>query len=257
MNNERESIKNMNYKDINEAEIKNFEAEIVSNEILKKIKDRFSVRIFEEDKNIIDLQNKSLGDLINSPNSLKLEFENIKNDYEKMLTKDEKILHSFDSFSPFSAAGLHSYDASQHHKIITTDKSISIIGFNYINKPLTAAKYSFQELKLVHLDHYSKDSYNLTIYTLSGAYYFLTCSSEEFKAFLAIMKKSGVQTEINEAYKLRVFLYWLVVCEFFLYIPVRISENVYFGLTLVGMIVISIVLLWKTHKNLRKNLANK
>jgi len=252
MYNDREIIKDMNYKEITDADIKAFEEEKVSEEIIKKIKDGFSVRIFETDKNIINLQNKSLAELINSDNSLKKEFENIKNDYEKMLIKDEKILQSFDSFSPFSAGGLHSYDASQHHKVILTNKSINIIGFNYVNKPLTAAKYTFEELKLVHLDHYTKDSYNLTVYLTNETYYFLTCNSGEFKNLLKILKEYKVDTKINENYKLRIFLYWLVISEFFLYIPIRMNYSMNVGIAFFGITIITIGLLWQTHKYLRK-----
>lgn len=252
MYNDRDIIKDMNYKEITDADIKAFEEEKVSEEIIKKIKDGFSVRIFETDKNIINLQNKSLAELINSDNSLKKEFENIKNDYEKMLTKDENILQSFDSFSPFSAGGLHSYDASQHHKVILTNKSINIIGFNYVNKPLTAAKYTFEELKLVHLDHYTKDSYNLTVYITNGTYYFLTCNSDEFKNLLKILKEYRVTTKINENYKLRVFLYWLVILELLLYIPIRMSNNMNLGIVFFGVTLITVGLLWQTHKYLRK-----
>lgn len=251
MQNDRESLKNINYSTITTEEIESFENKNVPDSVITRIKNGFNTRIFEEDSAIIRLQEKSIADIFKENINLKTEFEGIKSDYLKILTKDENIIQDFKAFNPFGVGGLVQNDACQHYQVVLTNKSIILIGINFTNLPITIEQYLFSEIQLLHLDHYSKSSYNLTIYTKKGTYYFLTCETNEFKELINYSKNSGIQTKINDQYKQRVFLYWLLVLEVYLYIPIKISSNASLGLVNFIALIITIILLYLSHKKAR------
>lgn len=251
MQNDRETLKNIDYSNITAEEIDSFENKNVPESIIKKIKEGFSSKIFKEDSKLIDLQEKSLGEIVKENIDLKAEFEQVKNDYLKILTKDDVIIQNFKAFNPFGVGGLVQNDACQHYQVVLTNKGIILVGINFTNLPITIEQHSFGDIQLIHLDHYSRYSYNLTIYTKKGSYYFLTCETNEFKELIKYTKNAGIQIKINDHYKQRVFLYWLLVLEFYLYIPIKMSSNESFGIANFIALTITVILLFLSHKKAR------
>ena len=254
MINDREEIKNMNYENISDSEIEALENEVISEDIMKKLISNYSVDLYEEDKNVINLQNKSIKDILSSEVPLRDEYESIKKDYVNLLTKGENTLFTFVSFTPFTQniVGVHIENSVQNHKVILTDKSIVIVGANHINKPLTAAKYSYEDLELIHLDRLRKDYFSITLHLKNGTYYFLVCNAEDFNEFYRTIPKDKIKIIKNETYKLRAFLWYTLWAEIGLYIPMLSFESFTVGKGYFGLVIVTAIALVITHIKLRK-----
>lgn len=258
MINDRDEIKNMNYENISDSEIEALENEVISEEIIKKLISNYSVNLYEEDKNVINLQDKSVKDIIKSERPLRDEYESIKKDYVNLLTKGDKTLFTFVSFTPFTQniVGVHIENAVQNHKVILTDKSIIIIGANHISKPLTAAKHNYEDIEFIHLDRLRKDYFSITLHLKNGTYYFLVCNSEDFNEFYRTIPKDKIKIIKNETYKLRSFLWYTLWAEIGLYIPILSFENFTVGKGYFGLVIVTAIALVITHIKLRKKTRN-
>ena len=258
MINDRKNIENMDYESISDSDIEALENEVISEEIIKKLISNYSVNLYEEDENVINLQNKSIKDILSSEVALRDEYESIKKDYVNLLTKGENSLFTFVSFTPFTQnfVGVHIENSVQNHKVILTDKSVVIIGANHINKPLTASKYSYKDLELIHLDRLRKDYFSITIHIKNGAYYFLVCNAEDFKEFYKTIPKDKIKIIKNETYKLRALLWYALWAEIGLYIPMLSFESFKVGKWYLGLVIITAISLTITHLRLRKRGEN-